>query len=384
MIVSDCKIPADALTRLARSRASSQFDVAQLLVPVRIRPISIHEGLCGRAPLGTGRATSIPVMPGFGSLEYEEFGEGQPLLALHPLALESSAFFGLGKQLASRGIRTLAVDLPGFGRTAAPDGPLTPARLAEPVLELARSLDPKPIILGMSMGGRVALEVALQDPEAVRGVVGVVTYLPWRRRRQLLRMAERIDPSWAERLPLERAWPLLKAVTNRLERLPRLEHDWFTRACVRVAYYSTCATTRTSLLSASRELALDPAFGVGGLWQRLENLAVPAAFVWAGRDGLIPSSHAQSLHEVLPWSHQIEAPCSAHFVNAKHYRCMEHAMTLGVTRVLEDSEHPRTRRRSRAPSLAPCLAERSLVASTPEYARKPAALAAALEARTHD
>ena len=194
-----------------------------------------------------------------------------------------------------------------------------------------------------------------------------------RNRRRLLRTAERIDPTWAERLPLERLWPVLKSVTNILERSPSLEHDWFTRACVRVAYYSTCEATRTSLLSASRELALDPAFGAGGLWTRLEKLRVPAAFVWAGRDGLIPASHAQSLHELLPWSHQIEAPCSGHFVNARHFRCMQHAMTLGVMRVLE--EHPQTGRRRHAPSLAPCLAERSLVASTPEYTSKPAALA---------
>jgi pimeloyl-ACP methyl ester carboxylesterase len=307
-------------------------------------------------------------MPAFGSLEYTEFGAGQPLLALHPLALESSAFNGLGNHLASLGFRTLAVDLPGFGRTPAPDAALTPEQLAEPVLELARSLEPAPIILGMSMGARVALEIALQDPKAVRGVVGVVPYLPWRRQRQFLRMAEWIDPAWAARLPLERAWPLLKRVTDTLEGVPSLEHDWFTRACVRVAYYSTCEATRTSLLSASRELALDPAFGPEGLWTRLEKFRVPAAFVWAGRDGLIPKGHVQPLHEMLPWSHQIEAPCSGHFVNARHFRCLQHAMTLGVTRVWEDAEQPPKRRRRRARSLAPCLAERRLIESASGYA----------------
>lgn len=297
-------------------------------------------------------------MPVFAALEYEEHGSGQPLIALHPLALESSAFVGLARHLAPLGIRTLAVDLPGFGRSAAPDGPLTPAHLAAPVLELARSLEQPPLLLGMSMGGRVALEVALAKPSAVRGVIGVAPYLPWRRRRPLLRMAEWIDPAWGERLPLERAWPVLKAVTDTLERVPHLEEDWLTRACVRVAYYSTCAATRTSLLSASRELALDPAFGPAGLWNRLATLRVPAAFVWAGRDRLIPHDHAEYVRDALPGSHGIEAPCSGHFVNARHFRCMQHAMTLGITRVLEDRAGPSRRTQPRAPSLAPCLAGR--------------------------
>lgn len=305
------------------------------------------------------------------ALEFEEWGAGEPLVALHPLALESSAFAGLGRRLASHGIRTLAADLPGFGRTPGPepDSPLTPARLAAPVLELARSLDRPPILLGMSMGGRVALEVALTDPSAVRGVVGVAPYLPWRRRRRFLRLAGRIDPAWAERLPLEHAWPLLKRLTDALDGLPRLQEDWLTRACVRVAYCSTCPATRVSFLSASRELALDPAFGRRGLWTRLAKLRVPVAFLWAGRDRLIPRDHAANVHEVLPWSHQIEAHCSGHFVNATHFRCMEQAMALAVERVRDDAlEGTRRPRRRRAPSLAPCLARRRTFETSSESA----------------
>jgi pimeloyl-ACP methyl ester carboxylesterase len=311
-------------------------------------------------------------MPSFQGLEYDEHGCGRPLIALHPLALESSAFVGLARRLEPLGIRTLAVDLPGFGRTAAPDGPLTPARMAAPVLELVRSLERPPILLGMSMGGRVALEVALAAPTAVCGVVGVAPYLPWRRRRPLLSMAEWIEPAWGERLPLERAWPALKALTDVLERVPHLEEDWFTRACIRVAYYSTCAATRTSLLSASRELALDPAFGPAGVWERLTELRVPASFVWAGRDRLIPQEHAEFVHEALPWSHEIEAPCSGHFVNARHYRCMLHAMTLGITRVLEDSDRARRSKRRVTPSLTPCLAGRSRTDEAPDTPLEPA------------
>ena len=127
-----------------------------------------------------------------------EWGAGDPVIALHPLGLESSGFAGLGRALASRGYRTIAVDLPGFGRTPAPKGPLTPARLAEPIIELARQLDRPAVVLGLSLGGRVVLEAALAAPDAFRAVVAIAPYLPWRRYRFLLTGAQLITPAWAD------------------------------------------------------------------------------------------------------------------------------------------------------------------------------------------
>lgn len=270
-----------------------------------------------------------------GPLHFQEWGEGDPLIALHPLALESTAFAGVGRTLSSLGLRTLAADLPGFGKTPLVDASLTPAVLAEPVVELARSLERPPILMGMSMGGRVALEVALTAPDAVRGLVLVAPYLPWRANRRALALASYLNPDWAERLPLERIWPLLQHVTRMLESVPALEHDWFARACVRVAYYSTCPATRVAFLSASRELALDPAFGEDGLWTRMPQLTMPVAFLWAGKDRLIPAAHARDTAEVLPRAAQLEVACSGHFVNFLHFRCMEHAITLATKRVLD-------------------------------------------------
>lgn len=286
---------------------------------------------------------------------YQEWGEGDPVLALHPLALESTAFAGVARALAAHGLRTLAVDLPGFGRTPAPEGALTPAVLAAPVVELARTLEKPPIVLGMSMGGRVALEAALQQPRAFRGVVMIAPYLPWRRYRWAMPVARYLDPAWAERLSLEKIWPVLEALAGAIESRPRFEHDWFARACVRVVYYSSCPATRVSFFSAARELALDPAFGEHGVWTRLATLKLPTSFLWAGRDRLIPADHAEHAAEVLPSSHRFEAPCSAHFVNGEHFRCLEHAVAMAVTAVVADAG--RRGRGVRKHTLTPCLAD---------------------------
>lgn len=286
-------------------------------------------------------------------IHYQEWGTGAPVIALHPLALESTAFAGMARALEARGFRTLAADLPGFGQTPAPDLPLTPAVLAEPVIELARSLETPPIVMGMSLGGRVALEAALLRPRAFAGVVPVAPYLPWRHWRWAMPMAGWLDPAWGERLPLERIWPALQLAAEWIERQPRFENDWFARACVRVIYYSSCPATRTSFLSAAREMALEPAFGEQGFWTRLPRLSLPATFVWAGRDGLIPSDHQPSVAEVLPRAGRVEIPCSGHFVNGEHFRCLEQA----VANAVEGVRASRGRRRRAPRVLAPCWAD---------------------------
>jgi len=289
-------------------------------------------------------------------MHYQEWGVGDPLIAVHPLALESTAFAGVAEQLEGLGLRTLAVDLPGFGLTPAPDCALTPAVLAEPLIELASRLEKPPLLMGASLGGRVALEVALSAPELVRGVVLVAPYLPWRSYRGMIAYGEVLDPAWAEHIPLERMWPALKRASSVLESIPALENDWFTRACVRVAYHLTCPATRIAFLSAARELALDPAFGPTGLWERLPKLDVPAVFLWAGRDKLIPSTHAAHVAEALPQSAQLEVACAGHFVNFTHYRCMERAMTLAVSRLLVAEANDTPRGAEPTPTRTPCLA----------------------------
>jgi pimeloyl-ACP methyl ester carboxylesterase len=251
-----------------------------------------------------------------------EWGSGAPVLALHPLALESSAFERLGPALAARGLRLIAVDLPGFGRTPAPDAPLTPARLAAPVLELAGALGARPALVGISMGGRVALEAALRAPELFRAVVPVAPYLPWRRHRWAFGLARLFSPALAEKIPVELAWPALRWITDQALRSPFLADDAVLHAGVRMVYYSACPATRRALVSATREMALDPAFGPRGLWTRLRGLRVPATFVWGEQDRLVPVAFARPVAETLPAARQVRAPCLGHALQGPHATCL--------------------------------------------------------------
>lgn len=263
------------------------------------------------------------------------WGIGDPVIALHPLGPESSAFAGVGSVLARRGYRTIAVDLPGFGRTPASERPPTPAVLAEPVIALARVLSPPPVLVGLSMGGRVALEVALTAPEAVRAVIPIAPYLPWRRFRALLHGARLIDARLAGLLPLEHAWPLLRSLATLLEALPYLRDDEVAQAGMRFVYYLACPATRATFFAAAREMALDPAFGPDGFWTRLAALPVRAAFVWGERDRLVTPRFASGVARTLPGAPQRVLPCAGHWWNGPHHVCLAELVADLVTELAE-------------------------------------------------
>ncbi|HSP96728.1 MAG TPA: alpha/beta fold hydrolase, partial [Candidatus Dormibacteraeota bacterium] len=269
-------------------------------------------------------------MSGAAELYQRSWGSGAPVIALHPLGLESSGFAALGRVLARRGLQTIAVDLPGFGRSPAPARALTPEVLAEPVIALARRLPEPPVVLGLSLGGRVALEMALRAPEAVRGVIAIAPALPQRHFRALLAPVRLLDPRLADWLPLERAWPLLRWLAQTVEATPYLRDDAIAQAGARLVYYFACPATRASFLSAAREMVLEPAYGPRGFWGRLPELSVPALFVWGQRDRLISTSYAHHVALACPQVPQLLLPCVAHWVNGPHHRCLAEAVAEAV------------------------------------------------------
>jgi len=291
-----------------------------------------------------------------------QWGHGRPVIALHPLGLESSGFAGFGRALARRGMRTVALDLPGFGKTPAPpDTALTPAKLAEPVIARARAMREKPVVLGISLGGRVALEAALNAPDTFDSVIAIAPYMPWRSYRFLLRGAHLLSPRIAAWIPLERIWPQLRWLAESMENLPYLRDDELAQSAARFVYYAACPATRESFINAARELALDPAFGERGLWTRLRDLRIPSAFVWGERDGLISHKLAEHVQEAAPTATQVLVPCASHWLNGPHHRCIADS----VARLLEGplragASHPgRAHRRLSATATvaAPCLLE---------------------------
>jgi len=109
----------------------------------------------------------------------EKLGQGAPaVVALHGWARTRADWTS-----TLEGYDALALDLPGFGATPAPEpGPGAAwgsPEYADWLAAILEGLD-RPVIVGHSFGGRVGVQLAARRPELVRGVVltGVPLYKP--------------------------------------------------------------------------------------------------------------------------------------------------------------------------------------------------------------
>jgi pimeloyl-ACP methyl ester carboxylesterase len=101
------------------------------------------------------------------SLYYEVKGGGKPLLLIAGLGSDSSSWFGVSGTL-SRRFKVIVFDNPGTGRSSDMKKPFTIAHMADVVAEFLEYLKIKRAnILGHSMGGYIAQELAVNYPECV-------------------------------------------------------------------------------------------------------------------------------------------------------------------------------------------------------------------------
>lgn len=105
------------------------------------------------------------------SVRYYDAGSGEPVLLIHGLGGSIESWTSNTGELA-KSLRVIAVDLPGFGFSDKPKMSYTIKFYREFVAQFLKLLQLEQVsIVGSSLGGHVAAEVAINNPELVKRLV---------------------------------------------------------------------------------------------------------------------------------------------------------------------------------------------------------------------
>ncbi len=108
-------------------------------------------------------------------LYYETTGQGQSMLFIHGLG-SSTRDWEAQLRFFEHSYQVTAFDLRGHGQSSKPHGPYSMAMFAEDTAVLIRTLDIAPVhVVGLSLGGMIGLQLALDAPDLVRSLTLINT-----------------------------------------------------------------------------------------------------------------------------------------------------------------------------------------------------------------
>jgi pimeloyl-ACP methyl ester carboxylesterase len=243
-------------------------------------------------------------------------GDGPPIVLVHGLS-SSIGFWEYQVPTLARTHRVLALDLPGYGSSGRPDAPFTPPWYAGVVAGFMDAVGvPSAVVLGHSMGGQIALTLALDRPEKVEALVlsapaGFERFTPG--------AARLMKDFWHEGKALEATEEELRHTFTRVvfnrpdEGVERLLEE-------RVRMRGTPAFAGTSV-AVSRSIA---GMVDHPVLERLGEIRVPTLIVYGTDDRMIPNpiftggftrTVAEAGHAAIAGSELVMMPGAGHTVH---------------------------------------------------------------------
>jgi pimeloyl-ACP methyl ester carboxylesterase len=241
-------------------------------------------------------ASRIVTLPGGLSITIAEYGDphaskGTGVLPLHGGAGPFS-ILGLATAL-SQDSYVIAPTHPGFDGTVRPEWCDTVADIASAYLDLLDALNLTDVlVIGSSVGGWIAAEMAVRDNHKVLGAVTLVNAAGIKAEPgQEIASVAALSPAEIGKLSFynPRFRPDLAALTDQQ------------RAAM-------AANQRTLAVYAGNPYMHDPK-----LRGRLHRIDIPALVVWGEQDGVIPLEYGRTLAASIPESRFVPIPQAGHF-----------------------------------------------------------------------
>lgn len=237
--------------------------------------------------------------------------DGPVVVLLHGLASDSDTWDRAFVPLAEHGLRTIAVDLIGHGRSDKAERSYLLDDFADSLRELFDVLGlESATVCGHSLGGAIAVHLAARHPDRVQRLVLVSAGGLGREVHPLLRAAALpVAPAvlrFATRPTMRRLYG-----RPRLHRALRLTPDNLVN--LRRAGRALGSAEGQASFFASLRGVIEPG-GQRGSFIDMGTLAadLPTLLVWNADDPVIPVAHARAAHEHLPGSRLVVFPESGH------------------------------------------------------------------------
>ncbi len=239
-------------------------------------------------------------------LSIMEAGTGPAVLAVHGLGATKGSFLPTVVALAGR-FRVIAVDLPGFGDSDKPIGASYDARFfAAAGIDLLDALALERVhLIGNSLGGRIALEIALRHPGRVGRLALLAPSLAWRRERPWVPLLRLTRPELGLVQLAPRA--LVEGIVRRV--IPGADEGWAATGVDEFLRAYLTPSGRAAFYAAARQIYLEEPHGREGFWTRLRTLQPDALFVWGRRDKLVPIAFERHVADALPRARHLELDC---------------------------------------------------------------------------
>ncbi|MDX6630332.1 MAG: hypothetical protein QOH00_2578 [Gaiellales bacterium] len=232
---------------------------------------------------------------------WREAGSGPLVLFLHGLGMTRTGFDPQLDALGSR-YRCVAWDMPGYGASPLPRAGLSFALLADAAADLVEVLgETRAHLVGLSLGGQIALHTALRHPGRVRSLAlldsspafGLDGTDPeaWKRLR-----LDRLD---AGETPASMAEPVLRSLMA-----PDVDD--------RVAATAVASMSRISSAGLRAAIECLPSHDVRG---RLGEITAPALVLVGERDEETPLSYAEALAAGIAGARLQIVPAAGHISN---------------------------------------------------------------------
>ena len=196
----------------------------------------------------------------------------------------------------------LAPDLLGHGESDKPDGDYSLGAYASGLRDLLAVLDLGPVtVVGQSLGGGIALQLAYQHPELVERVIlvgsgGLGREVSWLLRILTLPGAELFMPLIFPRFVSDKGDAVGRIAHDKGLRAPHLAEMW-------KAYSSLShAENRKAFVRTLRSVVEPCGQSVNATDRLYLAAAMSTLLIWGDEDRIIPIEHAYAAHEAIPGS----------------------------------------------------------------------------------